>query len=83
MRFLRHYESIARKEHFCNCCCKYIMPGEKYEGSVYVTKNNGIIVSKQHVNPGCDFPSPEELFLGQLKSLESFLEKDGLFDFAA
>jgi hypothetical protein len=55
MRYLREYEYIAQKEHFCDTCCSYIMPGEQYRGSVYANKNH-VFVIKAHSNPSCDFP---------------------------
>ena len=84
MEFLRNYTSVAHKEHFCNCCCRYIMPGEVYEGAVYATKNNGIIVSKQHISPSCDFPDSDEFNECSLdNNLESVIEKNFLSEMAA
>ena len=61
MKLLRTYEHLAQKNHWCDRCCRYISPGECYEGMVYVTKNNGVLVMKQHVHPPCDPPEdPEE-----------------------
>ena len=86
MIFLRNYTSVAHQSHFCNCCCRHILPGEQYEGNVYATNKNGIIVAKQHMNPPCDFPwdEEEELFaLGKSKNLESSVKEDEPLTIAA
>ena len=57
---LRRYEYIAQKEHFCDICCNYILPGEMYEGIVKIV-NNRLVVFKNHINPCCDFsPDPDD-----------------------
>lgn len=56
MKELRRYEHVAQREHWCDTCRRYIHPGECYKGIVYANENHKIIVDKQHVNPGCEFP---------------------------
>lgn len=56
---LRTYSHVAHQEHFCDICCRYILPGEFYQGEVYIA-NQGLIVFKTHINPSCDFPPPED-----------------------
>jgi hypothetical protein len=75
MRHLREYHSVANRTHFCDNCCRYIQPGEQYVGEVYANKN-GIIVSKQHSNPACDFPWDEEEELLKSSNLESSVRED-------
>ena len=72
MRHLRSYTSVADKEHWCDSCCSYIMPGEMYEGEVCVQKPWGIVVIKRHVNPCCEPPEdPEdEVALREKRELE-------------
>ena len=61
MRILRTYEHVAQIEHWCDYCCRYIMPGELYRGSVELWDNNKLLVFKRHIDPECDFPlDPEE-----------------------
>lgn len=46
-------------EHWCDCCCTYIQPGEEYEGRVELVRMNGkkkLIVWKEHCNPCCEPP---------------------------
>ena len=84
MRPLRSYTSVAHAEHFCNNCCRYIQPGEQYEGIVYATDKHGIIVSKQHINPACDWPDDELEFLkGKSNGLEDAIKEDESFNVAA
>jgi hypothetical protein len=84
MEMLRTYTYIAHVQHFCNNCCRYIQPGEQYEGIVYVHKKHGIIVTKQHVNPACDFPPDEfEDFISSSKDLENSVREDVSFNAAA
>jgi hypothetical protein len=83
MRFLRSYQSVAHREHFCDCCCRYILMGEQYEGSVYAHNKFGIIVTKQHVNPACDWPDPEEISMAEHKGIEKVLENDFSLSIAA
>ena len=56
MRQLRSYRRVADKEHWCDRCCTYIQPGEMYEGRVCIKDSGGIIIWKEHINPGCEFP---------------------------
>jgi hypothetical protein len=84
MRHLRDYISVANRSHFCDHCCRYIQPGEQYEGIVYAHKKHGIIVTKQHINPACDFPYDEfEESLGKSNNLENSLREDVSLDIAA
>ena len=84
MRPLRSYTSVAHAEHFCNNCCRYIQPGEQYEGIVYATDKHGIIVSKQHINPACDWPDDEfEDTLEKSKNLENSVRENVSLDVAA
>jgi hypothetical protein len=85
MKFLRDYTSIANTQHFCDCCCRYIQPGEQYRGIVYVTKKHGILVTKQHENPGCDWPDPEEysLDLSKSRNLETAVKENESLSIAA
>lgn len=63
MRVLRTYTRIAQIQHWCDRCCRYIEPGEYYEGSVQLYSNpRRLIVFKIHIEPSCDYPpDPEEL----------------------
>jgi len=84
MRFLREYYSIANRNHFCDCCHKYISPGEQYKGQVYVYKKHGIIVSKQHSDPACDFPYDEfEDILSESNNLEYSVKESTSLNIAA
>lgn len=61
--FLRTYCRVARDEHWCDCCCTYIQPGEEYKGIVEVIKKGGrskVIVWKEHINPCCELPEPPD-----------------------
>ena len=61
MRILRTYRHMAQTEHWCDRCCRYIQPGEYYEGEVQVHKDHGLMVFKVHIEPDCDYPpDPEE-----------------------
>lgn len=57
---LRSYEHIAQRVHYCDNCCKDILPGDCYEGRVYANGTHEIIVFKQHSNPSCEPPEDEE-----------------------
>lgn len=59
MVVLRTYTHTAQREHWCDNCCNYIVPGQQYEGIVETT-GKGIIVWKKHVNPECEFPPDPE-----------------------
>jgi hypothetical protein len=84
MRPLRSYTSVANTSHFCDNCCRYILSGEQYEGIVYATDKNRIIVSKKHVNPGCDWPDDEfETLSEKSGSLEEGVKEDDSLDIAA
>jgi hypothetical protein len=79
MRLLREYTSVAHLSHFCDRCCRYIQPGDEYEGFVYAHDKHGIFVSKQHINPACDWPDPEEemsLFEGKSRTLEKTVKEE-------
>ena len=61
-RLLRTYTRVAHQDHFCDRCCNPIMPGEEYEARVEVTRRGHILVWKNHINPGCDYPEdPDEI----------------------
>jgi hypothetical protein len=84
MRHLRSYTSVANTSHFCDNCCRYIQPGEQYEGTVSSTDKHGIIVSKKHVNPGCDWPHDEfEDILSKSNDLENLAKEDESLNVAA
>jgi len=85
MRPLRSYTSIANVSHFCDNCCRYIQPGEQYEGTVYSTDKHGIIVTKKHINPCCDWPDDEveEAALSESNDLENAVKEDTSLDIAA
>lgn len=55
-RLLREYTHVAKTDHWCDRCCNYIRPGDKYEGQVYASNDSGIITLKFHINPCCDYP---------------------------
>lgn len=59
-RILRSYRRVAQENHFCDCCCRDIWPGEEYEASVEIWKRGDgkrfLVVWKKHVNPMCDPP---------------------------
>ena len=84
MKFLRKYTHIANTQHFCNYCCRYIQSGEQYEGLVYASDKNGIIVFKQHVNPACDGPDDEwESIEAKSRNLEETVKEDVSSNIAA
>ncbi len=56
MRILRTYRHVAQTQHWCDRCCRYIEPGEYYEGSVHLYDNHQLIVFKTHIEPSCDYP---------------------------
>lgn len=62
MYLLREYRRVAHVQHWCDMCCRYIEPGEYYEGMVTVYYSpHRLVVFKVHLNPGCDFPpNPDE-----------------------
>lgn len=55
MRILRVYRRLAQLPHWCDRCCRYIEPGEFYEGSVQIYGGR-FIVFKVHIEPSCDYP---------------------------
>jgi hypothetical protein len=84
MRPLRSYTSVANTSHFCDSCHRYIQPGECYGGVVNVTDKHQIIVTKQHVNPACDWPDDELEFLkGKYNDLEDAIKENESFNVAA
>jgi hypothetical protein len=56
-RILRAYRRHAMKTHDCDRCCGVIEAGEMYEGVVEITSEGRLRVSKQHVEPSCDWPT--------------------------
>lgn len=67
MRILRSYQHVAQVQHWCDMCCRYIEPGEYYQGSVQVWGKGRLLVFKVHMFPACDFPpDPDE----NLKKIE-------------
>ncbi len=56
MRILRAYIYRAKIDHWCDRCCRYIAPGELYEGMVVILGKGRLAVFKIHINPSCDFP---------------------------
>ena len=64
MYILRTYRHLAQVQHWCDRCCRYIEPGEYYQGSVHLYDDHGLIVFKVHVEPSCDYPpDPDEEFI--------------------
>lgn len=58
-RLLRSYERMAQTTHWCDRCCRYIEPGDMYEGEVYVNetrREHRLVVFKFHIFPSCDYP---------------------------
>jgi hypothetical protein len=55
MHLLREYTRVARHAHFCDCCHQDILPGERYNGLVWVFGDGTLIVQKQHYDP-CEDP---------------------------
>jgi hypothetical protein len=72
-RILRTYERTARVEHWCDSCCRHIMPGDRYEASVRLTESHGLIVFKYHVHPACEPPKEPESH----EALEDLVKKAG------
>lgn len=54
---LREYTQRARKEHFCDYCCNWILPGQMYSGKVHAPYRGNLYVLKCHDIPVC--PAPE------------------------
>ena len=69
MRILKTYYCVARNIHWCDRCCRYIMPGEYYRGSVELWKDK-FLIFKYHENPCCDFP-PDPDYEGRKDKNES------------
>jgi len=76
MRILRVYRYMAHREHWCDNCLRYIMPGEFYEGKVVIDERGRLLVFKKHICPECDFPEePDEVrLIGDNEVEESFGE---------
>ena len=65
----RSYQCVAQIEHWCDRCCRHIMPGEMYECRIDAWGKNGkLMFFKVHIFPSCDYP-PEfyEEWLRDLK----------------
>ncbi len=89
MRFLERKAYVADKEHFCDTCCQYIMPGEMYERIVYLTEDltkiilpdgkvrrqKRVVVFNEHCNPPCEFPEDPDDEKEYRKELEGNLEE--------
>jgi len=75
-RLLRTYEHVAQKDHWCDRCCTYILPGEMYEGMVYTSKKRGIITLKSHKYPACDFPEEPDDKYDYKSDLVELIEKE-------
>lgn len=43
----------ARKEHFCDQCCNWILPGETYSRHVWIPRRGSFHVMNEHVKPSC------------------------------
>lgn len=62
---LNHYECMARRTHRCCICDGMIVPGDVYECTVEVRSVGSyryLWIHKEHVNPPCVDPPPEEWF---------------------
>lgn len=62
-RVLRTFQHLAREQHECWYCNRFIEPGEFYQGEVVAYNyggNKGLSVSKRHVDPECDPPWDDE-----------------------
>ncbi len=75
-RQIGYDQQVADRVHFCDRCCRHIMPGEMYERAVYLNAprtvmdmvcsaikldtRHRVTVDKRHVNPGCDYPWDDE-----------------------
>lgn len=67
MRLLRAYCYVAQTAHFCDHCFHQILPGDQYEGEVFVTGDGRLFVLRTHVFPFCPVdPSEEEADLDRL-----------------
>jgi hypothetical protein len=60
MRILRSYERVAQVTHFCDRCCDAIWPDESYEGRVEIWEGGKFFVTKEHIDPVCDWPPDPE-----------------------
>ena len=63
-RILRTYRRMAHIDHHCDKCQCPISPGEEYQGEVVLADQYSggrkIVVYKEHVWPGCDWPPEPE-----------------------
>lgn len=58
MRYIGEDFRFAKQQHFCDCCTRYIQPGEHYRRTVYAVDNwKRILVTKMHLS--CDWPYEE------------------------
>lgn len=58
-RILRTYARTAHEQHFCDRCCRYIEPGDYYQGTVQLC-NGKLMVWKEHEDPPCPVDPWEE-----------------------
>lgn len=80
-KLLRTYERMAQIPHWCDRCCRYIEPGEIYQGKVFVDgnrKKHRLIVFKFHIFPECDYPEePNDKYQDKEESnLEHCVKQD-------
>ena len=52
----------ARREHFCDCCCNWIQPGEIYVRRVWNPQPGVLLVLREHEHPSCPLNEAEEAF---------------------
>ena len=43
----------ARREHFCDHCCNWIMPGDEYSRYAWVPQPGRFFILKKHMWPEC------------------------------
>ncbi len=69
MTILSDSTQRARKEHLCDYCGEYILPGQMYSRYVWVPGRGTIHVIKEHLRPSCpdnefDMAPPEPVEFG-------------------
>lgn len=46
-RQIGYSQQVADREHFCDRCCRYIMPGEMYERKVFLDSTPRMIIDRE------------------------------------